>query len=161
MVTSDTSPSPALRFVRAVRGDGATLSGLGRDHTATAQAFMVTAAASALGQYTREPGLGALALGAVSGCVGLVAWTVVMWAGTRLMRASPRYMSLLRGIGFAGAPFALSGIPIVGVAAVVGSIALQVAVLKHIGGLTTGRAVVAVLVPFVLVALLVATVTQQ
>lgn len=121
---------------------------------------MVTAAASALGQYTRGPGLGALALGAVSGCVGLVAWTVALWIGSRLMGSSPRYMSLLRGIGFAGAPFALSGIPIVGVAAVVGSVALQVAVLKHIGGLATGRALVAVLVPFVVLALLVAAMAQ-
>lgn len=160
-MTSEARQSLPKRFAGAIRGDGGTLSRMARDRTATAQAFAVTAVASAIGQYTREPGLGAFVLGAVSGCVGLVAWTVVMWTGTRLMGGASRYMSLLRGIGFAGAPFALSGLPIVGVAAVVGSVALQVAVLKHIGGLTTGRAVVAVLVPFVLVALAVAAVTQR
>lgn len=160
-MTSATRQSLPRRFAGAIRGDGATLSRLSRDRSATGQAFVVTALASAVGQYTRDPGFGALALGVVSGCVGLVAWTVVMWTNCRLMGGSPRYIWLLRGIGFAGAPFALSGVPIIGVAAVVASIALQVAVLKHVGGLSTGRAVAAVLVPFVLVALLVAAVTQR
>jgi hypothetical protein len=145
-----------LRLGSVLRGDGATLRRLSKDRGATGQAFAITAAASAVGQFTIDREVGALALGAVSGSIGLVAWSLLLWSNGRMLGGMARWAEILRGVGFAAAPFVLIGIPVVGVAAVVYSVALQVAALKHIHGITTGRSMAAVVTPWLLLVVAVA-----
>ena len=145
-----------VRLAGVLRGNGATLCGLSKDRAATGQAFAITAVASAIGQFTIDGEIGALVLGAVSGSIGLVAWSLLLWSNGRMLGGTARWAETLRGVGFAAAPFVLIGIPVVGVAAVVSSVALQVAAVKHIHGITTARSLLAVVMPWVLLVLAVA-----
>jgi hypothetical protein len=146
----------AVRLAGALRGDGATFRHLSKDRGATTQAFTITAVASAIGQFTIDGQLGAFVLGAVSGSIGLVAWSILLWSTGRMLGGTARLMEVVRGIGFAAAPFVFIGIPVVGVAAVVASVGLQVAAVKHIHGITTARSLMAVVMPWVLLVLAVA-----
>ena len=146
----------AARLLGVLRGDGGTLRRLSQDKHATGQAFAVTAVASAIGQFTIDGEIGAFVLGAVSGSIGLVAWSMLLWWNGRMLGGTAGVMKILRGVGFAAAPFVLIGIPVVGVAAVVYSVALQVAALKHIHGITTARSLLAVVLPWLLLVLAVA-----
>jgi hypothetical protein len=146
----------AVRLAGALRGDGATFRHLSKDRGATTQAFTITAVASAIGQFTIDGELGAFALGAVSGSIGLVAWSILLWSNGRMLGGTARPMGVLRSVGFSAAPFALIGIPVVGVAAVVYSVALQVAALKHVHGITTARSLLAVVIPWLLLVVAVA-----
>ncbi len=146
----------AGRLVGVLRGDAGTLDRLSQDRGATGQAFAISAAASAIGQFTIDREIGALVLGGVSGSIGLVAWSLLLWSNGRMLGGTARWSEVLRGVGFAAAPFVLIGIPVVGVAAVVYSVALQVAALKHIHGTTTARSMAAVVTPWLLLVLAVA-----
>lgn len=137
------------RLLRLARGDLTLFDDTAADPRATTEAFVISAVASALGTFTTTGTAGALALGAVAGMVGLAGWTAVLWTTGRGLGGHGSPIGLLRAIGYTAPPFALSGIPIVGVAAVIGSVALQVVVVKRLHRLATGRALAAVLVPWV------------
>ncbi len=139
----------ARRLMRLARADLAVFEDLAVDPRATVEAFVISAIASAIGTFTTTGTSGALALGAVAGMVGLAGWTAVLWITGRSLGGQASPMGLLRAIGYTAPPFALSGIPIVGVAAVIGSMALQVVVVRRLHHIATGRAVTAVIVPWV------------
>jgi hypothetical protein len=139
-----------------MRGDGSAFLDVATDRAATAQAFGVTAVASALGQAALEQDPAALVLGAVSGTIGLVAWTALLWTIGRLLGGSARLPGLLRGIGYTAAPFALIGIPVVGTIAVIYSIGLQVIATRRIHAFGITKAMTSVIVPWLLLVLAVA-----
>lgn len=145
------------RLWRVLKGEGSAFEEISRDRQATMQALAITAVASAIGQFTMEANMSAFVLGAVSGLVGLFVWSCLLWVNGRILGGSAGLLQTVRGIGFAAAPFVLIGIPIIGIAAFVYSVALQVAAIKHIHRLNTGRAMLAVVMPWVLLVLAVAS----
>jgi hypothetical protein len=141
------------RLWKVLRGEGRAFEEISHDRQATMQALVITAVASAIGQFTIDANMPAFVLGAVSGSIGLFAWSSLLWANARILGGSAGLLQTIRGIGFAAAPFVLIGLPIIGIAAVVYSVALQVAAIKHIHRLNTGRAMLAVVMPWVLLVL--------
>lgn len=147
------------RLMRLVRGDLTVFEDLASDPRATVEAFVISAVSSAVGTFTTTGTAGALALGAVAGMVGLAGWTGVLWATGRGLGGHGSMMGILRAVGYTAPPFALSGVPVLGVAAVIGSVALQVVVVMRIHRVAVGRAILAVIVPWA--ALVVFGVTLQ
>lgn len=150
-----------VRLADALRGHSEAFRGLALDPDATAQAIAVTAVASALAQLSMERSIGALVLGAVSGSVGLIAWSTMLWVLAAAVGSRAPLMSILRPIGIAAAPFALMGAPVVGPAAAIWSIFLQVAAMRHGAGLGTFKALSVVIVPWILLVSLVPAVLTQ
>lgn len=137
------------RFRRLIVGDFAVLREIAEDPASTQHAVAMSAATFAVLAWIFDPGLQAPLFGVVLGLVGLVAWTGVLWSTGRIVGSKASPAQLLRGLGYVAPPLALAPIPLIGVAAGIGGVALQIAAIKHIGRVSTPRAAVATLPPWI------------
>lgn len=81
--------------------------------------------------------------------IGLFIWTGIIFLVGRLFKGQAGYMQLLRGMGFASAPFALGIIPIIGgIVGIVYSLIVQIRAVREINRVSDGSAAATVLIPF-------------
>lgn len=137
------------RFRRLATGDFGVFAEIADDTKATREAAIIAAVTFAVLAWALEQTTQAVVLGLVLGIVGLVGWTGVLWATGRILGGRARPAHLFRGLGYVAPPLALAAVPLLGVAAGVGSVALQIVAMKRIGGLTAGRALLATTVPWI------------
>jgi hypothetical protein len=129
-------------------GEFDVLAVIGRDPAATMQAAAISSVSFALLAILVDRTFQAVMLGAVIGIFGLGAWSVLLWATGRLVGSSATPVGLLRGIGYVAPPLAFTPIPILGITAGIGCVALQVVAMKQIGRISTPRAATAVVPPW-------------
>ena len=136
------------RLFRLLGGDFDVFEDIASDPRATLEAAAIAAVSSAIAIYTANRDIGAIALGAVAGVLGLAGWTAVLWVTGRLLGGGASPSPLARAVGYTAPPFALSGIPILGVIAAIGSVALQIVAVRRLHSLAPGRAAIAVIAPW-------------
>ena len=129
-------------------GEFDVLAAIGRDPAATTQAAVVSSVSFAVLAFLVDRTFQAVILGIVVGLLGLGAWSMLLWATGRLVGGSATPVALLRGIGYVAPPLAFTPIPILGITAGIGGVALQVVAMKQIGRISTSRAVAAVVPPW-------------
>jgi hypothetical protein len=143
------------RLGRVLRLEQGVFGEIGSDDRATGEAFLVTAAAGAISNLTTEGNIIANFIGgAAILALGLVIWTGIVYLLAKLASGTGTYQELLRGIGYASAPYALGIVPVLGLVGTVYSVVLQVRALKEISGISGGAAAAIVLVPLILVVVL-------
>jgi hypothetical protein len=140
------------RLPRMLQLEGSVHGEIARDPAATGQAVLVTIVASLIGSLLNDGGFFQNVLGAVIFApIGLFIWTGITFAIGRLFGGTASYSELVRPVGYAGAPFALGIIPVVGsLAGSVYSAVIQIKTHQEVNGLSQGAAIAVVLIPLVL-----------
>jgi len=145
------------RVKRIVTLDVSAYTEVAEDEEATGPAFLVAMAAallSSIGTAFTTDGFGigsALGAALIGAPIGLLIGTGIFFLIGKLFGGQGEYMGLLRGFGHAAAPQALGIIPVIG--SFVGgiwSLVCAVIAVREIHKLSTGLAVVVVLIPAVI-----------
>lgn len=143
------------RVIRAVKLDPDLYRQVGEDESKTPEAFLVVALAAAIGGlgsvlFTRDVGFGGWVAGVVvATAVGFTVWTGILYLVGKLFQGQATYTQLLRGVGFASAPYVLAIIPIIGgLAGAVWSLVCQIRAVREINRVSDGGAAATVLIPF-------------
>lgn len=155
------------RIMRVVKLDATAYQEIDQDEAATGQALIVAIGAALLG------GLGAF-YGSRSFGNGLAQQTVGGWLtsaiiGTpiglaigagillllgKMFQGRAEFMGLFRTLGFASAPGALGFIPVIGGLAGIWTLVCAIVAVRESHGITTGQAVVVVLIPLIILIVL-------
>lgn len=137
------------RLTRVLKLDSAVFKEIAEDESATGTAVGVSALAAAIGGISSDTNLIAgIIVGAISGVIGLFIWTGLVFVTGKLFGGKAPYIKLVRPIGYASAPFALSIIPFLGLIGLVYSLVIQIRAVREVNEVGDGSAVATVLLPF-------------
>jgi len=145
------------RVMRAVKLDVDFYRETHDDDALTGEAFilvaMIGAVSGALGGSISDDGsfVGGLIGGAIGAPIGLVIGGGILLLLGRLFKGSAQYLGLVRNLAYASAPNILSWIPFVGFLASIWSFVCLVVAVRESHKLSTGAAVVVVLIPTAIV----------
>jgi hypothetical protein len=139
----------AARLPRVLKLEDPVLGEIGNDEKATVQGVVITALAAAVGNLTAEGNvLGNFLVGLIVAPIGLFIWTGILYVVGKMFGGQGTYAQLIRPIGYAGAPFALGIVPVIGgLAGLVYSAVIQIKAVTQINQVTQGSAVATVLIP--------------
>lgn len=156
------------RVLGVIKLDAATYQEIDQDDSATGQAFIVAILAALIGglgsigstevfgEVVAGSGVGGwLAAGLIGAPIGLVIGAGVLLLMGKIFRGQAEYMGMVRTLGFASAPNALGFIPIVGGLASLWTMVCGVVAVRESHGITTGQAVIAVLIPAIVIGVIV------
>ena len=137
------------RLTRVLKLDSAVFKEIAEDESATGPAVGVSALAAAIGGISGDAGVvNGIIVGAISGVVGLFIWTGLVFVAGKLFGGKAPYINLVRPIGYASAPFALSIIPFLGIIGLAYSLVIQIRAVREVNEVGDGSAVATVLLPF-------------
>ncbi len=142
----------AARLPRVLKLEDPVFGEIANDERATTQAIAITALAAVIGNLTSEGNfLGNIVLGIIVAPIGLFVWTGIVYLVGKMFGGQGTFSQLLRPIGYAGAPFALSIVPVIGgLAALVYSAIIQIRAVTQINQVSQGAAIATVLLPMVI-----------
>jgi hypothetical protein len=137
------------RLKRVLKLEDPVFVEIANDDNATVQAIIVTAVAAAIGGLLADGRLVTnLLTGLIVAPIGLFIWTGILYVVGKMFGGQATYMQLVRPIGYAGAPYALSIVPVIGgLAALVYSAVIQVRAIKEVNQVSQGAAIATVLIP--------------
>lgn len=137
------------RLPRVLKLEDPVFAEIGHDRDATLQGIVITALAAVVGNLTAEGNFLANIAGAlILAPIGLVIWTGIVFLVGKMFGGQGTYQQLLRPIGYAGAPFALSIVPFIGgIAALVYSAVIQIRAVMQINQVSQGSAAATVILP--------------
>jgi hypothetical protein len=139
----------AARLPRVLKLEGPVHGEIASDSNATVQAIVVTAVAALIASLTGEGGFAARVIGAVIlAPIGLFIWTGIAFVLGKMFGGTADYISLVRPMGYASAPYALAIVPVIGqLAGAVYSAVIQVKLHQEVNGLSQGSAIAVVVIP--------------
>ena len=142
----------AARLPRVVKLEGPVHREIASDPGATVQAIVITAVAALIASLTGEGGfVGRIVAAAILAPIGLFIWTGIAFVLGKMFGGQADYISLLRPMGYASAPYALAIVPVLGqLAGAIYSAAIQVKLHQEVNGLSQGSAIAVVVIPLVL-----------
>jgi hypothetical protein len=137
------------RLPRVLKLEDPVFGEIGNDENATVQGIVVTALAAMVGNLTAEGNiLGNILVGLIVAPIGLFIWTGILYVVGKMFGGQGTYSQLIRPIGYAGAPFALGIVPVIGgLAGLVYSAAIQIRAVMQINQVKQGSAIATVLIP--------------
>ena len=140
------------RLRRALTLDPTVYPEIANDDNATVQAVGVAALASLIGSLFQEGTfVGRLISALIGAAIGLFIWSGIVFLSSKLFGGQAPYISLVRPIGYAAAPFALGLVPFLGFIGLIYSLIIQIRAVREVAGLSDGAAVAAVLLPFAII----------
>lgn len=141
----------AARLPRVLKLEGPVHGEIASDSNATIQAIIVTAVAALVASLTGEGSFIARLIGAVIlAPIGLFIWTGIAFLLGKMFGGQADYISLVRPMGYAGAPYALAIVPVIGqLAGAIYSAVIQVKLHQEVNGLSQGSAIAVVAIPLV------------
>lgn len=147
------------RATRALKSDETVFTEAGADEPHTGSAAVLVAIIGLVsGLLTGTLGSGSFGSGLFGGIIGaFIGWfigTGIFYLLAKMFSGEGDYMHLLRGNAYAAVPSALSGIPVIGIAALLYSAWLYVLSVKGNMNLSTGSAVAVVAIPLVILFIL-------
>ena len=155
------------RVLGVIKLDAATYQEIDQDDSATGQAFIIAILASLIGGLgtlgtrevfgtTVEGSTGGWLTSAIIGApLGLLIGAAVLLLIGKIFRGQAEYMGLVRTLGFATAPNALGFIPVVGGLASLWTLVCGVVAVRESHGISTGQAIITVLVPVIVIGVIV------
>ena len=140
------------RLTRMLKLDPSVFPEIANDDNATGQAVMVSAVAAAISNLFGEGNIiSNLVFGLVFGAIGLFIWTGMLFVVGKLFGGKADYITLLRPIGYAAAPFALGIVPFLGILGLAYSLLIQIRAVREVNQVGDGSAVATVVLPFAVV----------
>lgn len=153
-------PDTIDRVRRAVTLDASLYQEADQDDGLTGEAILVAALAGVVNGLLlwllRDGGFSGVFTAGVGVVIGLFIWGGILLLVGKLFGGQAEYMGLVRSLGYAAAPNALSAVPFVGWLAGIWTLVCMVVAVRESHGVSTGLAVVIVLVPAVVIGVLVA-----
>ena len=147
--------------IRAARLDVDFYNAVEQDETLTGQAGLLVAVVSVLSAFGLWWGPGnigffrAFLWAVIGGLIGWVVWSAIaMWVGTQFFGGTTNLGEMLRVIGFAQAPRALSFIPFLGWIASIWTLVAVVVAIREGHDFTTGKAIGTAIVGWLIVVLI-------
>jgi hypothetical protein len=139
----------AARLPRVLKLEDPVFGEIAEDDNATVQAIVVTALAAVVGNLTAEGNiLGNILAGLIVAPIGLFIWTGILFVVGKMFGGQGTYSQLLRPVGYAGAPFALGIVPVIGgIAGLVYSAVIQIRAVMAVNKVSQGSAIATVLIP--------------
>jgi len=139
----------AARLPRVLKLEDPVFGEIAEDDNATVQAIVVTALAAVVGNLTAEGNIvGNILAGLIVAPIGLFIWTGILFVVGKMFGGQGTYSQLLRPIGYAGAPFALGIVPVIGgIAGLVYSAVIQVRAVMAVNKVSQGSAIATVIIP--------------
>lgn len=139
----------SARLPRVLKLEDPVFGEIADDEKSTIQAVVVTAIAAIIGNLTAEGNfLGNILAGLIVAPIGLFIWTGILFVVGKMFGGQGTYSQLLRPIGYAGAPFALGIVPVIGgIAGLVYSAIIQVRAVMSVNKVGQGSAVATVIIP--------------
>lgn len=144
MIEAITARLPrVLKLEQPVHGE------IAADPNGTLQAIVVTAIAALIASLTGEGGFLTRLIGAIIFApIGLFIWSGVAFLMGKMFGGRADYMSIVRPMGYAAAPYALAIVPVIGqLVGLVYSAAIQVKLHQEVNGLAQGAAIAVVVIP--------------
>lgn len=137
------------RLPRVLKLEEPVYGEIADDENGTVQGIVVTAVAAVIGNLTAEGNiLGNILAGLIIAPIGLLVWTGILYVIGKMFGGQGTYAQLLRPIGYAGAPFALGIVPVIGgLAGLVYSAMIQVKTVQQVNKVSQGSAVATVVIP--------------
>lgn len=137
------------RLPRVLKLEEPVYGEIADDENGTVQGIVVTALAAVIGNLTADGNiLTNILAGLIVAPIGLFIWTGILFVVGKMFGGQGTYSQLLRPIGYAGAPFALGIVPVIGgLAGLVYSAIIQVKAVQQINKVSQGSAVATVLIP--------------
>lgn len=128
------------RLPRVLKLEDPVFSEIADDEKSTIQAVVITALAAVIGNLTSEGNfLGNIVAGLIVAPIGLFIWTGILYLVGKMFGGQGTYSQLLRPIGYAGAPFALGIVPVIGgIAGLVYSAIIQVRAVMAVNKVNQG-----------------------
>ncbi len=155
------------RILGIVKLDAATYQEIDQDDAATGQAILVAVAAALLGGLGGFYGtrgmvgdvatqtVGGWLTGAIIGTpIGLAIGAGILLLLGKMFGGQAEFMGLLRTLGFSTAPNALGFIPVIGGLAGLWTLVCAVVAVRESHGISTGQAVITVLIPLIVLGIL-------
>ena len=149
--------------IRAAKLDVDFYNAVEQDESMTGQAAMLVVIVSVIAAFGLWWGPGdfgffrAIIWSVISGLLGWVVWAgLSAWIGTQFFGGTTDFGEMLRVLGFAQAPRALSFIPFVGWIATIWALVASVIAIREGQDFTTGKAIGTTIVGWLLLALVVA-----
>ncbi len=155
------------RILGVIKLDAATYQEIDQDDSATGQAVLVAIAAALIGGLSGffgtttvlgevvEQSVGGWLTSAIIGTpIGLAIGTGILLLLGKMFKGQAEYMGLFRSLGFATAPTALGFIPVIGALASLWTAVCAVVAVRESHGISTGQAVITVLVPLIVLGIL-------
>lgn len=139
------------RLPRVLKLEDPVFSEIADDEGSTIQAVVITALAAVIGNLTADGNfLGNILAGLIVAPIGLFIWTGILYLVGKMFGGQGTYSQLLRPIGYAGAPFALGIVPVIGgIAGLVYSAIIQVRAVMAVNKVSQGSAIATVAIPMV------------
>jgi hypothetical protein len=139
----------AARLPRVLKLEDPVFGEIAEDDNATVQAIVVTALAAVVGNLTAEGNiLGNILAGLIVAPIGLFIWTGILFVVGKMFGGQGTYSQLLRPVGYAGAPFALGIVPVIGgIAGLVYSAVIQIRAVMAVNKVSQGSAIATVVIP--------------
>lgn len=139
----------AARLPRVLKLEGPVHGEIASDSNATIQAIVITAVAALVASLTGEGGFVTRIIGAVIlAPIGLFIWTGIAFLLGKMFGGQADYISLVRPMGYAAAPYALGIVPVIGqLVGAVYSAVIQVKLHQEVNKLSQGSAIAVVVIP--------------
>jgi hypothetical protein len=136
------------RLPRVLKLENPVFGEIGNDANATVQGVVVTALAFAVGILTAGGNVvGNILIGLIVSPILLFGWTAILYVVGKMFGGQGTYAQLIRPIGYAGAPFALRIVPVIGgPAGLLYSAVIQIRAVMQINQVKQGSAIAAVVI---------------